>query len=214
MALASELTSFYDNLHRNIPPDVSATFKAAIRDHEIGFRREAAVKVGDRLPDFSLPDANGHPWSKDTLLGKGPLLISFYRGGWCPMCNIELRALQKHSHTIRAKGVTLVAISPDAPDQSLSRKEKMGLDYMVLSDTGNVLASRLGIVNKQPESMRPIIGSLDNGFHDPNKSMDVPVPATILVDDEGVVRQTYINPKYHERLEPETAIRWIEKLKS
>ena len=91
------------------------------------------------------------------LLAKGPLLISFYRGGWCPYCNLALKALEDSLPAIRAKGVTLVAISPELPNQSLTTQEKDELQFPVLSDVGNNLARKLGIVFLQPESVRPIL---------------------------------------------------------
>lgn len=213
MALAAELTSFYDNMHRNAPPAVSGALRSAAKDHEATFDPKAAVQVGHKLPAFSLPDGTGKYWTKDQLLAKGPLLISFQRGGWCPLCNIELRALQKYAHTFQQQGVTLVAVSPDAPKDALVRKESMQLGFLLLSDATNELAAKLGIVNKQPESVRPVLASLDSGFEDSARTLDVPVPATILVDETGTVRQTYINPVYHQRLEPSTALKWIEELK-
>lgn len=213
MALAAELTSFYDNMHRTAPPAVSGTFRSAAKQHEETFDRKAAVQIGHKLPDFSLHDGSGACWTKDQLLAKGPLLISFQRGGWCPLCNIELRSLQKYARTIKEQGVTLVAISPDSPTDSLSRRETMGLDFLMLSDPENELAAKLGIVNKQPESMRPILASSHSAFKESTKSLDVPVPATILVDEDGGVRQTYVNPRYHERLEPSIALKWIEEMK-
>lgn len=213
MALAAELTSFYDKMQATAPPAISRKMSSAAKDHEASFDRKAAVQIGQALPEFSLSDGSGESWTKEQLLAKGPLLISFQRGGWCPMCNIELRSLQKYAHTIKERGVTLVAISPDSPTDSLSRRATMGLDFLLLSDPHNELAAKLGIVNKQPESLRQIMASSDATFQDSAKSLDVPVPATILVDETGIVKQTYVNPRYHERLEPSTALKWIEEMK-
>ncbi len=91
------------------------------------------------------------------LLAKGPLLISFYRGGWCPYCNLALKALQDSLSAIKARGVTLVAISPELPNQSLTMQEKNELQFPVLSDVGNNLARKLGIVFQQPDTLRPIL---------------------------------------------------------
>lgn len=89
----------------------------------------------------------------------------------------------------------------------------MGLEFLLLSDPHNELAHKLGIVNKQPEEMRQIMASSDAAFKDSAKSVDVPVPATILVDETGMVRKTYVNPKFHQRLEPSTALEWIKEMK-
>ena len=228
MSIAADLTACYEHIKRTSPPEVFATFDSAGKTFEASFDSRKAIKAGDTLPKFSLPSATGAEVSRDSLLARGPLLISFYRGGWCPFCNIELRALQKNLPKFQAAGVTLVGISPELPDQSLSRTQKMGLEFMVLSDVGNELARRLGIVFPQPDSMRPILESLEADWKT-RESLDVPVPAMLLVDERGVVRQTFVNPDYSKRLgsrlssysgtslltstEPTTALKWIEDLK-
>jgi peroxiredoxin len=210
-SLNGELNSFYDSLHNSIPSGLSQTVKAADQAHINTFDRHKAVQVGSKLPDFTLLDATQKMVSKAELLAEGPILISFYRGGWCPFCNIELRALQRNVEKFHEQGVQLVAISPDAPDASLTRKQSMGLDFHVLSDTNNTLARQLGLINSQPEALRPMLASTDKSFE--SGSLDVPVPATLLVDADGLVREAFVNPKYHERLEPATALRWIAKMK-
>lgn len=212
MALASELASFYDSMRRSAPGPVLDALDAAARDHQATFNRDTAIGVGQELPDFNFLDETGMSWSKEKLLAKGPMLISFQRGGWCPFCNIELRALQKSAPQFREQGVTLVTISPDQAHESLERKESMQLEFLMLSDVENELATKLGIVNRQPETLRPVLTSMNKGFEDSRKSLNVPIPATILVDREGIVRQSSINPAYHQRLEPATALKWIEAL--
>ena len=211
MALNNELSAFYNNLHRTAPPQVSSTFKLSDKSMKTSFNRDKAVQPGSVLLDFSLEDSRGKTWTRDSLLNPSGLLISFYRGGWCPFCNIELRALQKVLPQLKAKGVTLVAISPDAPQESDKRREQMGLEFLMLSDPDNAFARQLGCVTGHPEAMRAVLEGVDSGWKD-KSSLDVPVPATILIDGQGVVRETYINPAYHERLEPTVALQWIEKL--
>ena len=107
---------------------------------------EMALNVGDRLPDFTLPNAKGEAVSSAELLKSGPLVINFYRGGWCPYCNLELNALQKAVPQIDALGTRLVAISPELPDKSLSTAEKNSLTFEVLSDKGNAVSKTFGLV--------------------------------------------------------------------
>lgn len=210
MAMNSELTSFYNQIHSTAPQHVSAAFKSNERDMKAAFNRDKAVKAGDKLPEFSLHDGTGKTWHRDDLLNRNGLLISFQRGGWCPFCNIELRALQKVVPQLHEKGVTLVSISPDAPEQSLSRKGQMGLDFLVLSDPENEVVRQMGLIATQSQVMRPILDQYDEWKG--KESLDVPIPATILVDGKGVVRETFVNPSYHHRLEPTEALRWVEKL--
>ncbi|KAL1962335.1 hypothetical protein VTN77DRAFT_9748 [Rasamsonia byssochlamydoides] len=180
---------------------VSNTIKTVEKDFKDAFDPSKTIQPSDRFPDFKLPDATGKEVTRDVLLANGPILISFYRGEWCPYCNLELQALQRHLPEFRQKGVSLVAISPELPDQSLSMAEKNGLEFTVLSDVGNRLSRQLGILFAQPDAMRSVLGRLQ-----------VPIPATILVDKQGTVRNTFIDPSWQKRLEPATALKWIDEL--
>lgn len=180
MSLANETSQFYDDFHRTAPPEMSATIKKTTAGFIASFDSSKAIQVGDRLQTFKLSDATGNEVTSESLLAKGPLLMSFYRGEWCPFCNLELRALQKHLHEFKAKGVTLVAISPELPDTSLTAIEKNELEYLVLSDVGNKLAKQMGIVVKQPEDMRSVFATagVDWEKRYGSKSLEIPLPGT------------------------------------
>ena len=214
MALANDITNAYNGFHSSVPPEISATVKAVAPDFVETFDKSKVVKVGDKFPDFELPDENGQPTPSKSILANGPLLVSFYRGEWCPYCNAELNALQKHLPEFKAKGVSLVAISPELPDTSLSTKDKKGLGFTVLSDTNNELARSLGIVVTQPESMRSVFqfAQVDWKKRYGTDSLEVPVPASFLVDQKGVVRNVFVEPDFHKRLEPTEALEWIDAL--
>ena len=214
MSLATQLTSTYNDFHKSAPPEVSETINTVTSDFKASYDPSLAIQVGDTLPDFRMSDALGEEVTKAELLAQGPLLIAFYRGEWCPYCNLELRELQKHLGEFKAKGVNLVAISPEIPDQSLSTIEKGGLKFPVLSDVGNKLAKQMGILFAQPEQMRKLFNSfgLDFKARNGDDSLEVPVPATFLVDHKGVVRNSFIDADYTKRLEPTTALEWIDEL--
>jgi len=105
-----------------------------------------ALKVGESGPDFILPDAHGEPVRLNSLLNDGPVVLIFYRGGWCPYCNLHLRGFQRRLPDIRLLGAQIVGISPQLPDNSLSTQEKNELSFPVLSDVGNKVARQFGIV--------------------------------------------------------------------
>lgn len=212
MALAAELTSFYDNVLRSAPPPVAEAFQSTAKDHEAEFKPEAAVKIGDSLPEFIGLDEGGKIVTKEELLAKGPVLMVFHRGGWCPLCNIEMRALQQSVQQFRGQGVALVMVSPDPPQESLARKENMKLDFLMLSDPNNELASKLGIVARLPETLRPAISSMNSRFSEPKQSLKVPLSSSLLIDSRGIIRQVSINPRYPNRLEPATALDWIKQM--
>lgn len=212
MSLAAELSSKYDEIHASIPRETSAVLKKATADHKHSYDPSQAIQIGAKLPDFQLYDAKGDQVSLHGLLTRGALLIKFYRGQWCPYCNIELRALQKLLPDYRAHGVTLVAVSPELPDQALSTAQVNGLEFTVLSDVGCDLARKLGIIYEQPEDMSSLLDFVDWERSYGDRSFVVPVPATILVDGKGVVRKSHVEAAWHKRLEPSTTLAWLEEL--
>lgn len=216
MSLTTELSTVEENFRKNAPDTFKQPIMKAREEFQNSFKPAAAIQVGDTLPEFTLPDALGKDISSGDLLRKGrPLLISFYRGEWCPFCNLALRAWQKHFHELEANGVTLVAISPELPDQSLTTVEKNELKFAILSDVGNKFARKLGILYAQPDYLRQTFEKLGHDLKRRNgdDSFEVPVPATLLVDEKGVVRNTFVNPDYTKRLEPSVAMEWIDALR-
>ncbi|KAE9375158.1 AhpC-TSA-domain-containing protein [Stipitochalara longipes BDJ] len=214
MSLAPQLSAVYDNFQNNAPVQVKQTINGVNSDFEAAFQNQSTIKVGDKLPSFALSNALGKEVTSDELLKKGPLLISFYRGSWCPFCSLELRSLQLNLDKFQEKGVTLVAISPELPDTSLSTTEKNELKFPVLSDVGNKFAKELGIIFAMPDSLRPTFKAFGNDLlaRNGDDSFEVPVPATLLVDEKGIVRNAYINPHYWERVEPSAVLEWIAAL--
>lgn len=214
MTLQTELDGVFSNFAQNGPQDVVQTIEKSLTDFKTSFNPQSTIQVGDTLPPFRLPNAVGQEVSSTDLLAKGPLLITFYRGEWCPFCNLALHHLQLALPQIKAKGVTLVAISPELPNTSLTTTEKHNLKFPVLSDVGNKFARQLGIVWKQPNEMRSVFERFGNDLSKRNgdDTLEVPVPATFLVDKSGVVRNAFVDPDYMKRLEPETALEWIDKL--
>lgn len=212
MSLAAELQATYDGFHSSVSPDISEPIKRSVAEFIDNYDITRAIKPGDKFPDFSLPDVHGNLVTNANL--NGPTIISFYRGEWCPYCNLELRALQKLLPEFKARGASLVAISPELPDTSLSTTEKLHLEFTVLSDVGNKLAREMGIIFPAPEYLSKITGRLGIDFNARNgdESHVLPVPATFLVDGKGVVRKAFIDPDYTKRLEPQTILAWIDAL--
>jgi peroxiredoxin len=132
-------------------------------------------------------------------------VITFYRGGWCPYCNIQLRAYQAILPEIAAAGASLVAISPQAPDGTLSTAETNALTFHVLSDVGNRVARSFGLVYSLPEELRVALRSVNKALPDINgdDSWELPVPSTYVVTDDGRVTLAHIDVDYTQRLEPE-----------
>ncbi|KAG4442776.1 hypothetical protein IFR05_001722 [Cadophora sp. M221] len=214
MSLAADLSAVYTDFHTNGPAQITKPIRDSTADFVASFDFQNAIKVGDTLPPFKLSDALGKEVSSSTLLAKGPLLLTFYRGEWCPFCNLALRALQKYLPKFEAKGVTLVAITCEVPKQALSTSEKNELKFPVLSDPENKYAGELGLLFAMPEYMRPVFDTFGVDFKERNgdDSFVLPVPATLLVDQKGVVRNAFVEPEYAKRAEPETVLGWIDQL--
>ncbi|TVY32232.1 putative peroxiredoxin [Lachnellula occidentalis] len=196
------------------PVENSAPILKAKSDFIATFDPSKAIQPGSKLPHFTLPSASGTSVSSSSLLAKGPILMTFYRGSWCPYCNLTLRSLQAHLPALRAKSCTLVAISPELPDTSLSTVEKNELQFPVLSDVGNELARKLGMVFEQPEELRAVFDRFGHDLRGRNgdDSMVVPVPAVVLVGGDGVVRNVHVDADYTKRLEPDVAVAWLDAL--
>ncbi|GFP59185.1 putative peroxiredoxin bcp [Trichoderma asperellum] len=212
--LASQLSAYSEKVNQNAPAPVVSAIKESIASLNATFDKSATIQIGASLPSFKLPNALGKEVASESLLAKGPVLITFYRGDWCPFCNLALRSLQLHLDEFHAKGVTIVAISPELPNSSLSTAEKNDLKFEVLSDVGNKFARQLGIVWDQPKSVEPIFKAfeIDLKVRNGDDTMAVPIPTTILVDTKGVVRNIHIDPDYRQRLETTTALAWVDSL--
>ena len=176
---------------------------------------EKALKEGAQVPDFTLPDALGNAVTLSHLLRQGPVVLSFYRGEWCPYCNLELRAYQRALPQLQELGASLVAISPQTPDHSLSTVEKQQLTFAVLSDVDNEVARKFGLVFTIEEAVRAPhrrIGANLPAFNG-NDSWELPMPGTFLVDQWGAIRLAFVDPDFKHRLDPSVVIARIKELK-
>jgi peroxiredoxin len=213
MNLNAELKAVTESVRQQAPAEVFSAMEKANTKLATSSIVNKTLKRGGRMPDFDLPDATGKMVKSFDLRKHGLLLVSFYRGEWCPYCNLELKALQERHAEIVAAGATLVAISPQTPDYSLTTQQKHDLKFPVLSDLGNKVARRFGLVFTLDESLKPIYQAfgIDLKAHNGDESFELPVPATYLVAKDGSVLEAFVNSDYRGRLEPETALAWIEK---
>jgi peroxiredoxin len=175
-----------------------------------------ALKVGDAAPEFTLPDAFGHEVSLKGLLAEGPLVISFYRGEWCPYCNIELRELQAALPKMEAVGAKLIAISPEKPDGGIIATEKNQLTFPILSDFENKLARQFGIVFQVGDGVKDLgknVFKNDLELRNGEGSYQLPVPATYVIDTSGIIRFSHVDADYMTgRVEAETVVAALEAI--
>jgi len=202
--LASQLDAVSASVRAQAPGAVLETIDAANRRLAESGLAERALRIGQRAPDFELPDATGRRVDSRSLLVRGPMVISFYRGAWCPYCNLELQAWQRHLPALQTLGATLVAISPQTPDASLTLAEKHALAYPVLSDLGHRVARQFGIVYTLDHSLRPVYEAfgIDLIAHNGDSSFELPVPATYLIERDATVAGAWVDVDYRHRAEP------------
>lgn len=204
MSLTQDLQDLLAQNRQLIPAEQLALMDQAMADLANSGMSNRALNVGDRVPDFNLTNAIGQPVQFQDLQNQGPVVLAFYRGEWCPYCNLELRALQQSLPEIQALGATLVAISPQTPDHSLSTTEKHNLGFEVLSDVGNQVARAFGLVFQLPETLRPIYAGfgIDLPAYNGDRSFELPLPATYVVDRDRTIVHAFVNPDYTQRLDP------------
>lgn len=214
MTLHSDLLAFKASWLERVGPDISKLVdddNAALQD-----LAAKALKAGDRFPAVSLKDQSGRPTDVAALADAQPLVVTFYRGGWCPYCSLELRAYQKCLPEIEALGAKLVAVSPETPDNTLSTAEKNDLSFPVLSDDHGRLADALGIRFALSPAVRTLYEKFGHDLptHNGDGAWSLPMPATFVVARGGIIAHAFVDPDYRNRLEPAVAIDVLRRLGS
>jgi peroxiredoxin len=200
-----ELTRQLAEFSANIPEPVAARLRVAADDITAS-GVAPAIDVGERAPDFTLPNALGESVGLTRRLGEGPVVLSFYRGEWCPFCNLELRALQAGLPRFQAYGASLIAISPQTPDHSLSATEKDELTFDVLSDVHQEVIAAYRVQFTVPADLKDLhleVFHNDLSTHTADGSWDLPIPATFVIDRSGIVRARYVSADYTTRMDPD-----------
>lgn len=203
------------NQTRQKNPGFMAKVDALVEQSQQAGEGKNALPVGSQAPQFALPDATGEIVQLETLLAQGAVVVTFYRGGWCPYCNLELKALQDQLDTIHSLGAELVAISPQMPDESLSQTEKTGLSFPVLSDQDAEVAKQFGVAWEVPEVLlthmkedrKLDLVNINNG-----NGTVLPIPATFVLNQQGDVVWLFADVDYRRRAEPEEILAALKEL--
>lgn len=180
---------------------------------DMGIGKEA-LGVGDTIPAFELPDQTGATVRSGDVLKTGAMVLSFFRGQWCPFCAAELKALHLALPEITARGGRLITVSPQTLDQTMTTVERLLLDYAVLADEGNLVAQRFGLAFQIPEEYREFHDEHSARISEYNGDLSymLPIPATYVIDSGGVIRYAYVNPDYTRRAEPTDVLTALESL--
>ena len=202
--LGAQLREYKQNFIQRVDPArvaVMETATAALRATGI---EQQALNVGDLVPPLSMPDALGRTVDLHELWQQGPLVVVFYRGGWCPYCNLELRAWQHELDSLAQLGATLVAISPQTPDTSLSTAEKNELRFPVLSDSQLEAAKAFGVGFDMPAELVKLYSGIGHDLPviNGNGQWYLPIPATYVIGVEGRILFAHLDADYRERAEP------------
>lgn len=187
-----------------VPAEILMTMARCTEDLKRSGIEQRALRTGKTMPDFVLPNQHGEPRRLSDYLAKSPVVLNIYRGGWCPYCNMEMKALHDVLPQIRAHGARLIGMSPETPDKALSTAERNEIDIDILSDSGNRVAEQMGLVYELPQALRPIYEKIgiDLPSYNGDDSFKLPVPATYIIGQDGVIVYDFVNADYTQRLEP------------
>lgn len=194
--------------------EMKQVFADGIREVAASGVMETALTRGDKAPDFDLPNAKEQIIRLSDLTKSGPVVLTWYRGGWCPYCNIQLNAYNQALGEFESANGQLVAISPEIPDSSLSTSEKNSLNFEVLSDKDNKVAKLFGIVYTLPEGVAKFFeGRIDLAAYNKNSSNQLPLAVTYIIDTDMTIQYAFIDADYKKRAEPSRLIEVLNSLK-
>lgn len=214
MSLKEQLAEYRAGWYQRVPPERQAIMQRHIEQLRSGAIARTMLKVGDRAPAIVLNNAKGETVDVAALLKKGPVIVTFYRGGWCPYCNFELKAYQEILPEITAAGASLVAISPEKPDDTLSTTEKNALAFEVLSDVGQKVGRAFGLVYDFTEELKIAYQGFKLDIPARNGTPDewaLPVSATYVIDRNGMIMYAYTDPDYRDRADPREILKVLSK---
>jgi peroxiredoxin len=205
MSLKEQLAEYRAGWYRRVPAERQAIMQRHIHQLRSGVIARTMLKVGDRAPAMVLENARGATVDLGTLLEKGPVIVTFYRGGWCPYCNLELKAYQEILPQIVAAGASLVAISPEKPDDTVSTAEKNALTFEVLSDVGQKVGRAFGLVYEFTEELKHAYHGFNLDIparNDTPNEWALPVSATYVIDSDGSIVYAYTDVDHRDRADP------------
>lgn len=212
--LANSIDAYNVTKAEKLSPETLQTMDQATLDLKATGIEDRALKVGQRMPDFELPNQHGESRRLTDLLGGSALVLNVYRGGWCPYCNLEMEALHDALPEIEARGARLVGLTPESPEKASDTAMRHDIAIDILSDAGNLVAQRLGLVFELPEALRSLYISfgIDLPAYNGDDSFCLPVPATYIIGHDGIVIFAFVNADYTRRLEPTEIITQLDSL--
>jgi len=194
---------------------IEAAYQALVSQLARAETAGQALKVGDSMPPFMLPNATGRLIVSDELLAKGPLVVTFFRGSWCPYCQLTLEALERALPRIHAAGAELVALTPDTGHYLADTKTGRRVNPEILSDVDGAVGLQFGVLFPAPAIYRDLLAGfgVDLGERHGNDRWFIPMPGTFVVDRKGILRYAFVSADFTRRAEPEEIIQVLDALK-
>ncbi|KAA1159471.1 AhpC/TSA family protein [Pseudoalteromonas fuliginea] len=204
MSLKAQIDAYNVQKEAKLPADVLALMNTTNEELIAQHIKDNALQIGQKVENFSLANHKGENVELADLLKKGPVIISFYRGSWCPYCNLELKALNDYLPQFKTQSAQLVAISPQLPDETLSTAQKNNLEFDVLCDVSNKVAEQFGLLFTLDERIQALYTQfgIDFEHYYGDKSFKLPLPATYVINQEGVITYAFLSEDYTLRAEP------------
>jgi len=214
MTFTQTLDQMRQEFIANTPADVyNELFRLINGQQQSG--KVLGLQEGQKAKDFTLNNSLGQAVNLYDELSQGPVVLTFYRGGWCPFCNMQLRSYQKVLPQIEAIGGRLIAVSPQSPDNTLTQQEKEELQFQVLSDTNGLTAAAYNILYDVPDYIQDIFlnkFNLDLAEYNATNRWILPVTSTFMIDESGIVRSAYVEPDFMKRPDPEDILEQLRRL--
>lgn len=213
-SLEEQLSAYRTASAARVPAEAKATMKSATEGLRADGLPAKALQVGDPSPMFTLPDARGGDFSLAQALDVGPVVLVFYRSGWCPYCNIQLNAMGERLDEFQAQGATVVAIAPEPPAATLTTAEKSALQFPVLSDEDNQIARQFGVVFTLSKELAELYGNFGIQLvakkNQPG-TYQLPLAATYIIAPDGKITYAFLDADYTRRAEPQELLDFLAK---
>lgn len=198
-------------MRRFVPAATQAINDRATEEFRQAGLANKALRVGDRAPEFTLPDVNGKLVSSAEMLARGPVVVTFIRGRWCPFCCATTEAWQGTLEQVKQAGATLVAVSPMSSQQADFMRDQHKLLFPILSDTGNKVAEQFGIAYRVPQYQQELFSTvfINLPHIHGEDSWTLPFPATFVIGQNGVIKYAFTDEDYTQRAEPGEVLQFI-----
>jgi len=213
MSLAQQLEDLTGKLRSLVPAERLVTIDRAVDEVKASGVAARALRAGDQAPTFELPDGDGMMWRSAELLRSGPLAVVFYRGRWCAYCNAQLVALQQIHAQIAAAGASIVSISPQTQKHSYMTRDMHRLRFPVLSDAGNQVARKFGLVYRIPTDLQTMYESIMTKLpgYNGDSTWELPLAATYVIRRDATIVYARIDEDWRRRAEPEEALQNLNR---